>query len=560
MKSFLSPAALARRSATHPWRVISAWIVAVVAAVAVTGLLLADVLSPQQSFVGTPESQRAADQIEQIVGTPDAVIEQVILQTASGSFADPTLTARADALTARIASLGPTVVTSTISPTSDSRLISKDGRTAVIPVVMAGSLNDARDNITKVLETAEAENGAGGLTVTVTGLTSIEEGSNRVAENDLKTGETFGILIALVILLIVFGALVSALLPIILAVVAIFVALALTALVGQFGELSFFVQNMITMMGLAVGIDYALFIVSRYREERIAGVERIAAIERAGDTSSRAVFFSGITVVVALVGLLIVPMSVFVSLAVGAILVVLAAVAAALTLLPALLSVLGDRIDKGRLSRLIPSGLRRESRTGFWAQVVGWVMRRPAASFVVTAALLVAASIPYWGIHTGAAGVSTLPPDLPARLGFETLEREFSVGDIAPARIPISGDPSSPANNAEIARITTAVAGDPVLGVPGRGAGRAARPPAPGGACSPCRSTPTPRARPRPTRCAGCGPRPTCRSVARRPRTSTTSTSPTGTCRSSSRSSSRSRSSCSYWRSGRSWCRSWRSC
>ena len=159
---------------------------------------------------------------------------------------------------------------------------------------------------------------------------------NKVAEDDLKTGETFGILLALIILLVVFGALVSALLPIILAVVAIVVALALTALVGQFGDLSFFVTNMITMMGLAVGIDYALFIVSRYREERTDGVEQLAAIERAGDTSSRAVFFSGITVVVALAGLLIVPMSVFVSLAVGAILVVLSAIVAALTLLPAL--------------------------------------------------------------------------------------------------------------------------------------------------------------------------------------------------------------------------------
>jgi RND superfamily putative drug exporter len=466
MKSFLSPAGLARRSAEHPKVVIGAWIAAVVAALAITAMLLSGVLSNEQSFINTPESQRAADQIEQITGTPDAPVEQVVLTASGGSFTQPGLRKAADDLTNELRGLGPDVVASAVSPTSDPRLISKDGRNAVIPIVMAGSLNDARENIGKLLDAASAQDGKNGLNVAVTGLLSTEEASNVVAENDLRTGETFGIAIGLVILLIVFGALVSALLPIILAIVSIVVALALTALVGQFGDLSFFVTNMITMMGLAVGIDYALFIVSRYREERAAGVSKLDAIERAGDTSSRAVFFSGITVVVALVGLLIVPMSVFVSLAVGAILVVLMSVLAALTLLPALLSALGDRIEAGRLSRLIPRGWRRDREGGFWAKTVGWVMHRPVASIVVTAGVLVAASLPYWGINTGASGVSTLPADVPARQGFETLQEKFGVGALAPARIPISGDPSSPENAAAVASITQAISGDPVLGTP----------------------------------------------------------------------------------------------
>ncbi len=118
---------------------------------------------------------------------------------------------------------------------------------------------------------------------------------------------------------------------------------------------------MITMMGLAVGIDYVLFIVSRYREERARGSATDAAIAVASRTASRAVLFSGITVVVALVGLLIVPTTIFLSLALGAILVVIAAVAAAMTLLPAVLMLLGDRIEKGRVGRLLPSRLRRSS-------------------------------------------------------------------------------------------------------------------------------------------------------------------------------------------------------
>ena len=464
MFSSLSPRALARSSAEHPKRVIWIWVATLIASMAVVAMLLADVLSPAQSFVTTPESQRAADQIEQITGSPDAVVEQVVVASSTGTFTDPALATRLDALTTKITALGPTVVVAAISPTADPSLISKDGRTAVIPVVMAGSINDARDNITTVIETAKTADGTAGLDVKVTGLTSIEEASNVVAENDLKVGESIGIGIGLIILLFVFGALVSALLPLMLAVAAIVVALALTALIGQLGELSFFVQNMITMMGLAVGIDYALFIVSRYREERAEGVAKLDAIERAGDTSSRAVFFSGITVVVALLSLLIVPMSVFVSLGLGAILAVLAAVAAALTLLPALLSVLGDRIEKGRL---VPRRFtRREDRAGFWATTVRHVMKRPVASFLLTAGLLVAASIPYWGINTGASGVATLPPDIEARQAFETLEKEFNVGAVAPARIPIAGDPGSAANTAEIARITSAVADDAVLGTP----------------------------------------------------------------------------------------------
>ena len=461
MFSSLSPRALARSSAEHPKRVIWIWVATLVASMAVVATLLADVLSPAQSFVNTPESQRAADQIEQITGSPDAIVEQVVVSSTTGTFDDPALAGRLDDLTAKLNGLGPDVVAS-----AAPRLVSKDGRTAVIPVVMAGSINIARDNITSVIDTAKTLDGTAGLDVKVTGLTSIEEASNKVAENDLKVGESIGIGIGLIILLFVFGALVSALLPLMLAIAAIVVALALTALIGQLGELSFFVQNMITMMGLAVGIDYALFIVSRYREERVLGVAKLDAIERAGDTSSRAVFFSGITVVVALISLLIVPMSVFVSLGLGAILAVLAAVAAALTLLPALLSVLGDRIEKGRL-RLVPRRLKgREDRAGFWATTVRLVMKRPVASFVVAAGLLVAASIPYWGINTGASGVATLPPDIEARQAFETLEKEFNVGAIAPARIPITGDPASAANTAEIARITSGVAGDPILGTP----------------------------------------------------------------------------------------------
>ncbi len=460
----LSPQRLARASAEHPKRVLALWGIAIVAAMAAIALLLSDVLSPAQTFVGKPEAIRAADGIQQVSGSPETITEQIVLTTETGTFADAGPSAAATALATKISRLGPTIVTSASPPSSSPTLISKSGTTAVIPVVMAGDINDARENVEKVLAEVTAANGKAGITAQATGLTSIEDGINKTSENDLKKGEGIGITVALIILLFVFGALVAASLPLILGIVAIIMALGLTALIGQFGDLSFFVTNMITMMGLAVGIDYALFIVSRYREERAAGVEKLDAIEKAGATSGRAVFFSGMTVVVALVGMLIVPMSVFVSLALGAILAVLSAVAAAMTLLPALLSVFGDRIEKGTI---IPRRFRRErTEAGMWGRIVGAVTRRPWISAVAATALLVTAAIPYLDINTGAAGVSSLPTDLPARQAYETLQRDFSVGDIAPARLPITGDPTSPASQAEITKITSAIAGDAVLGKP----------------------------------------------------------------------------------------------
>ena len=152
-------------------------------------------------------------------------------------------------------------------------------------------------------------------------------------------------------LVIVFGALVAGVTPIIMAIFAIAVTLGLVGLLGQVWRFSFFAPNLITMMGLAVGIDYSLFIVSRYREERQRGREKLDAVGAAGATANRAVFFSGMMVVLALAGMLIVPTTIFRSLAGGAIIVVLVSVAASMTLLPAVIGLLGDKLNAGRILR-----------------------------------------------------------------------------------------------------------------------------------------------------------------------------------------------------------------
>ena len=178
--------------------------------------------------------------------------------------------------------------------------------------------------------------------------------------------------------MLVFGAVVAGLVPVLLGLLSIVIAVALTALVGQAFEVSFFVVNMISAMGLALGIDYALFILSRFREERGRGLEKVDAIVASGATASRAVLFSGIAFVLAMFGMLLVPDTVLRSLALGAILVGIVSVLAALTLLPAVLSLLGDRVNALRIPRDRPQGDQQRRLGG--PLLVGARRRRHAAA------------------------------------------------------------------------------------------------------------------------------------------------------------------------------------
>ena len=185
------------------------------------------------------------------------------------------------------------------------------------------------------------------------GFESIQYSFAHIAEKDLITGETIGISVALIILALVFGSVTSAIIPVILAVVAIFVSIGAVSVIGQIVDLNDFVPNIMTMMGLAVGIDYCLFILSRYREERANGFEKYDAIINSGTTAGRAVLFSGLTVVLALVGMFIIPEKTFQAFGVGAIVVVFVAVMAGVTILPAIIGILGDRVN----SFGVPKGL-----------------------------------------------------------------------------------------------------------------------------------------------------------------------------------------------------------
>jgi RND superfamily putative drug exporter len=279
----------------------------------------------------------------------------------------------------------------------------------------------------------------------------------------MAQGELIGISVALVILLVVFGAVVAAGLPIILALLSIFVAVGATALVSNVMEMSSFIVFIITMIGLAVGIDYSLLIVQRFREERRRGLEKLDAIATAGATASRTVFFSGMAVAIALLGMMIMPDATFQSFAVGAILVVAATVLAALTLLPAVLGLLGDRVNWLTLPFIGRRG-EAESTGGVWGWTTKVVTAQPVISVVVTAGLLIALAVPVLNLNLGDTGISTLPEDSDRRHAFDVINEEFSEGVLTGDIVIDAPDVSAPAVQGGIAELTASLDQDEFFG------------------------------------------------------------------------------------------------
>ncbi|HSE80402.1 MAG TPA: MMPL family transporter, partial [Gaiellaceae bacterium] len=343
--------------------------------------------------------------------------------------------ARVDALAGELRQAGAATV---VTPDDDERLLSEDGGAAALLV----GLGVAEDRIQDIVAAVERLDEEPGVEAAVTGDLTIDEDFTKLSEEDLQEGELFfGAPAALIILLLVFGTVVAGLIPLVLALLSIFVALGLTALVAQAFDLSVFVTNMIFGMGLALGIDYSLFILSRYREERSQGREKLDAIETAGATASRAVLFSGAAFVLAMTGLELVPNTIMRSLATGAILVGIVSVIAALTLLPAVLSLLGDGIERLRIPFFGARAGEPESR--FWGRIVAAVMRRPVVSLVAAVGLLVALAVPVLSMESGTAGISTLPDRFESKQGFLLLNREFPGQTTEPVRIAIAGDTAS---------------------------------------------------------------------------------------------------------------------
>ncbi len=443
----LSPETLARSSSRHPWRTLSVWLVAIVSMGYVSSLLLGGVLSQDFDFTNRPESVRAQEVIDQKFHTnSDQDTELVIVTSASLAVEDPRFEQAVKGLQHDIAALdgdimaGPPVTYYDVakrSPEQAAGLVSRDHRATLISV----TLEDRDKSTVDELRSVVARSAPDGFTVQIAGQGVLFADFTKIAEEDLRKGESIGIGIALIVLIVVFAAVVAAIVPVVMALFAITVALGLVSLIGQLFDFNLFVTNMVTMIGLAVGIDYSLFIVSRYREERKKGFAKLDAIGAAGATANRAVFFSGMTVVLALLGMFIIPTTIFRSLATGAALVTLAALAASMTLLPAIISLLGDRINWPRLSRRARLDSGHDPRGGFWDRTTNAVMGRPVVFLVASVLVLGGLGSFYFQLHRGTSqNVSRLPDDFESKQAFLTLERDFAGGQSNPVRIVVTGD------------------------------------------------------------------------------------------------------------------------
>jgi RND superfamily putative drug exporter len=460
----LSTETLARASARHPWRAIVAWLLAMAAAIAAVVLLLGDGLTSEGYVTNDPDSLEAYRLIEERFPATNAADELVVVRSDEVNVDAPAFREKVEQLHRELEAAPAVDDVSSYVDTQEPGLVSAGGEAALLRVRLG---EDGEDGIERVIGIVEGA-GDGRFATAITGEFTLDRDFGEISQRDLENGELrFGLPAALIVLVLVFGALVAAGLPLVLALVSIAVALGLTALVSAQWELSLFVVNMLTGMGLALGIDYALFVVSRFREERGAGREKIDAIAATGATASRAVLFSGSAFVLAMLGLLLVQSNIMRSLAAGAILVGIVSVVAALTLLPALLSLLGDGVDRLRLplvGRRAAPGDDAENR--FWGAIVRRVIRRPALSFALAAAALVAAAIPVLGINIGAAGITTLPDDTVSKQGFVALAQSFRTTSSDPVQIVLDGDLSSPELQVGLANLTAAVQREGQFGPP----------------------------------------------------------------------------------------------
>ena len=325
---------LAVMSARHPWRMIAAWLAATAVAVLAIGSLLGGALTTEGSPTNNPQSQRAEDALDQAFPptVSSAVTDIVVVRSPRYTVDAPQFQALVRGLAAEVRRAGVDSVR-TYLDARDPSLVTNDRHATMVQFSEAS--DDGIDDIVGAVERADA---SAAFAVSVTGQKTLDRDFNELSQSDLQHGELqFGLPAALIILLLVFGTVVAGLIPLLITLPSIVVALGLVAVLAHVFSLSVFVINMLTGMGLALAIDYSLFVVSRFREERGRGREKLDAIAASATTANRAVVFSGTTFVIAMFGMLIVPSSIMRSLAVGAILVGIVSVVASATLLPALL-------------------------------------------------------------------------------------------------------------------------------------------------------------------------------------------------------------------------------
>ncbi|MEU2734559.1 MMPL family transporter [Streptomyces sp. NPDC007095] len=392
-------------SARHRWAAVGIWVLFVVLAIGLGSA--AGRVDVKESDQLKGETHTAAKIIEDS-GIKAPAGESVLIQGKDASVKATDADFRA-AVTAVVKAVEGTGKVTDVTSPYDTKTISRDGRSALVQFDMRGDADTAGDRVEPVLNAVKGvQKDHAGLRIEEIGGASMQKTFSDAFGDDFKKAEYSAVPVALGILLIAFGALVAALLPVALALTAIMATMGLMGIVSHLQPMSDTANSVMLLVGLAVGVDYCLFYLRREREEREAGRDAGAALRIAAATSGRAIVVSGVTVCVAMAGMLFTGLAGFEAMGLASLMVVAVAMVGSVTVLPALLSLLGERVEKGRLPFLHPDKRRArgkrvrsaEEGSRFWSAVLRVVLAKPAVSLVVAAGALLAIAAPALGMKT----------------------------------------------------------------------------------------------------------------------------------------------------------------
>jgi RND superfamily putative drug exporter len=441
---------MGRWSARHRKTAIFGWLAFVVAAFAIGSVVGMQTVDQNDTNVG--EARRADHIIRDGGFKIDEQSEYVLVESSTATIDDAAFRAVVGDVVARLD--GFPQVTKLRSPlvAGNEGQISDDGHAALVRFSPKGSYDDAVTYIDSITEaTAAVQKANPDYYVGEAGSASTGKALDEMFNSQLEMAGLISIPLTLVVLLLVFGSLVGASIPLLLALTSVFATMGLIALPSQIVPMDESISAVILLIGLAVGVDYSLFYIRRERDERRAGRSESAALEAAAATSGRAVLISGITVMIAMAGMFFSGDKTFMSFAIGTMLVVAVAMLGSLTVLPAMLSWLGDRIEKARVPFVWR--LRREDgESRFWGAILDRVLRRPVVSAAAATAVLLVLAFPALKLHTAISGLDALPKSLEATKSFNRINDAFP-GGATPAVVAIFGDASDPELQAAVAEL-----------------------------------------------------------------------------------------------------------
>ncbi|MEA2404939.1 MAG: putative drug exporter of the superfamily [Thermoleophilaceae bacterium] len=436
---------LADTASSYPKRIVLGAILLALVAGAL-GAGVASRLGPYSAEDPASESVRTYKDLERATGVA-ATSNAVVLVRGDRPVRSRATRARVGRIARKLAADPAVARVASFYTTRSPAMVSRDGRsTFVVASLKAGA--DDQDAVASIRSALRSERG-----VTVGGGAAAGAAANDIVSSDLKRAELLAAPLLFLLSLWFFRSLVAAALPLLVGVVSILLTFFALRLVSEVVDLSVFALNLVTGLGLGLAIDYSLFVVSRHREEMAKSGPGRAALRRTVATAGRTVLFSSLTVAAAMASLLVFPQEFLYSMGVGGVLVAVIASTVALVLLPAVLALLGERVNAlapARLRRAAAAEAGHEAR-GFWYRLSRFVMRRPGRVAVSSAAFLIALGLPFLGVKFTSVDVTVLPTDEPARQVDTALKTEFPPNETDPIVVAVKAPAAGPATRQVVA-------------------------------------------------------------------------------------------------------------